>query len=198
MRALYILRLLACALACSLLGGCQSQDAAFHGTDLTGANFGQNFQLKDPDGKGRSLADFRGKVVTVFFGYTHCPDVCPTNLSAMAQAMAKLGKDGDKLQVLFITVDPQRDTPALLKEYVPAFHPSFLGLWGDDAATQKVTADFKVFYQKQPGSTPDTYLVDHSSGTYVFDPQGRLRLLIKHGEKIDNIVDDIKLLLNGR
>lgn len=167
----------------------------FYGSDISGAAYGQDFHLLDPDGHPRSLADFRGKVVTVFFGYTQCPDVCPTNLSAMASVAQKLGPDADRLQVLFITVDPGRDKPALLKEYAPAFNPHFLGLWGDAAATAKVVADFRIEVKMRPGSTPDNYLVDHSAGTYVFDTQGKLRLLLPHQHPVDHIVADIRRLL---
>lgn len=186
------------ALLLPLLAACKSASAPqFHGTDITGAQFGTDFHLTDPTGKLRSLADFRGKVVTLFFGYTQCPDVCPTNLSAMAQVMKTLGPDADKLQVLFVTVDPERDTPALLEAYVPAFDKRFLGLWGDSVAIAATAKEFKIFYQKQKGSSPDTYTVDHSAGTYVFDPKGRLRLLEKHGEKVENLVADIRGLLAG-
>lgn len=170
----------------------------FNGTDITGANYAKGFRLIDHTGAPRSLEDYRGKVVTVFFGYTQCPDVCPTNLLGMAEVMRQLGPDADKVQVLFITVDPERDTQALLAAYVPVFDSRFVGLYGDAAATAAVARDFKVFYQKQGDAAGAAYTVDHSTGTYVFDPQGRLRLYVKHGEKPELIAGDIRKLLAGR
>jgi protein SCO1/2 len=170
---------------------------SFRNTDITGADYGKDFALTDHTGKKRTLADFRGKVVVVFFGYTRCPDVCPTTLADLRLAREQLGEDGKRVQVLFITVDPERDTQQLLASYVPAFDPSFLGLYGDAAATAKVAKEFKVFYQKAPGKTPDSYTVDHTSGSYVFDPQGRLRLLVRQGS-VPNLVADLKTLLSAR
>lgn len=169
--------------------------ANFHGTDLSGAEFGKDFHLRDAQGQPRSLADYRGKVVTLFFGYTQCPDVCPTNLSAMASVVKKLGADGDKLQVLFVTIDPERDTPALLQEYAPAFNPKFVGLWGDAAQTTQVIKDFRLIVKKEPGPTPSSYLVDHTASTYVFDPKGRLRLQFAHRTATDDMVADIRKLM---
>ncbi|MEO1766990.1 SCO family protein [Thiobacter aerophilum] len=180
-----------------LLVGCGQQPPAFQGTDITGADWGRDFRLTDHTGKVRTLADFRGKVVVMFFGYTHCPDVCPTTLGEMAQVMKRLGPDAQRVQVLFVTLDPARDTPTLLAQYVPAFYPTFLGLYGDEATTRKIAADFKVFYQKQAGSDPDQYTLDHGANTYVFDPQGRLRLLFGFGAGAEPMVHDIKLLLAG-
>jgi protein SCO1/2 len=179
-------------------GGCSERAVSFMSTDITGAEFGRDFHLNDHNGKPRSLADFRGSVVAMFFGYTQCPDVCPTSMTAMAEVMKQLGSDAKRVQVLFVTVDPERDTPPLLAQYVPQFHPSFLGLYGDVPATQRVAKDFKVFYEKRPGSTPTSYTIDHTAGTYVFDPQGRLRLFVKHGEKPDLVAADIRLLLAGK
>ncbi len=173
-------------------------EGGFASTDITGANYAKGFQLTDHTGAPRSLADYRGKVVTLFFGYTQCPDVCPTNLLGMAEVMRQLGPDADKVQVLFITVDPERDTQALLAEYVPAFDKRFVGLFGDAATTAAVARDFKVFYQKQGDTSGQAYTVDHSTGTYVFDPQGRLRLYVKHGEKPEAIVGDVRKLLAGK
>lgn len=192
-------RFLALLCALPLLAACSDAGKpAFHGTDITGATFGKDFHLADPAGKMRSLADFRGKVVTLFFGYTQCPDVCPTNLSSMAMVMKSLGPEADKVQVLFMTVDPERDTPELLAAYVPAFDKRFLGLLADPAVTAATAKDFKVFYQKQKGSTPGSYTVDHTAGTYVYDPQGRLRLLERHGETVENLAADLRLLLAGK
>jgi protein SCO1 len=168
----------------------------FKNADITGADYAKDFNLTDHTGKPRHLADFRGQVVTVFFGYTQCPDVCPTSLAAMAEVMRLMGPDAGKVQVLFITVDPERDTPQLLAQYVPAFNPTFLGLYGDLPTTAAVARDFKVFYKKQ-GEGPN-YTVDHSAGTFIFDPAGRLRLYVKHGEAPAAMAEDIKLLLVGK
>ena len=182
-----------------LSAGCGGSDVGrFASTDITGADYGKGFALTDHRGKPRRLEDFRGKVVTLFFGYTQCPDVCPTNLATMAQAMKLLGADAKRVQVLFATLDPERDTQALLAEYVPSFHPDFLGLYGDAAATARTAQEFRVFYQKVPGGTPTRYTLDHTAGTYVFDPKGRLRLYIQHGEKAEAIAGDLRLLLAGR
>ncbi len=185
---------LAAVLAASLLG-CSPDAAKFKASDVTGASFGRDFALTDATGKARTLADFRGKAVVIFFGYTQCPDVCPTTLAALAETMKQLGPDADRVQVLFVTIDPARDTPALLAQYVPAFDPRFLGLYGDDEATQKVAREFKIIYQKQPGSTPDTYTMDHSAGTYIFDPQGRLRLFVSHGQGPAVFAHDLREIL---
>lgn len=179
-------------------GGCSDHSVLFASTDITGAEFGKDFRLTDHNGKARTLADFRGSIVAMFFGYTQCPDVCPTSMTNMAEVMKLLGSDAKRVQVLFVTVDPERDTPAMLAQYVPQFHPSFLGLYGDLPATQQVAKDFKVFYEKHPGSTPNSYTIDHTAGTYLFDPQGRLRLFVKHGEKPEIVASDIRLLLAGK
>jgi protein SCO1/2 len=188
---------LGAALAVVVLAGCNGSGPSFKNTDITGAGYGKDFTLTDHTGKTRTLADFRGKVVVVFFGYTHCPDVCPTTLADLKVAREQLGEDGKRVQVLFVTVDPERDTRELLSNYVPAFDPSFLGLYGDPAATARVAKEFRVFYQKVPGKTPDSYTVDHTAGSYVFDPQGRLRLLVRPGN-VPNLVADLKTLLNAR
>ncbi|MCX7168523.1 MAG: SCO family protein [Rhodocyclales bacterium] len=180
-----------------LLAGC-SEPPRFVSTDLSTVDWGKDFSLTDHNGQARRLADFRGKAVVVFFGYTQCPDVCPTTLSIMRETMKLLGEDAKRVQVLFVTIDPARDTAALLAQYVPAFDPSFLGLYADEKTTAAVAKDFKVFYAKQPGSTPGSYSVDHSTGSYAFDPQGRLRLLIRHGENPANVAADLKLLLAGK
>jgi protein SCO1/2 len=191
-----------------LLGACEKQGgdgaamvlspvkSAFKNTDVTGLDYAKDFQLTDHNGKVRKLADFKGKAVVVFFGYTHCPDVCPTTMAEMANVMKELGPQADKVQVLFITVDPERDTPELLSKYVPAFDPRFLGMSGDKAAIEKVAKEFKVFYQKVPGKEPGSYTMDHTAGSYVFDPQGRIRLFVRHGQGAEPIVHDLKLLLS--
>lgn len=173
-----------------------SAASAFMNTDVTGLAYGKDFALTDHNGKPRTLADFKGKAVLIFFGYTQCPDVCPTTMADMATVMKDLGPLADKVQVLFVTVDPERDTQVLLSEYVPAFDPRFLGLFGDKAAIDKVAAEFKVFYQKVPGKTPGSYTMDHTAGTYVFDPQGRIRLFVRHGQGVEAIVHDLKMLLS--
>jgi protein SCO1/2 len=191
-------RNLASWLALALLAGCSEPPPQFKSTDVTGMNFSGDFHLADHSGKERTLADFRGKVVVLFFGYTHCPDVCPTTMAELAAAMKTLGQDAERVQVLFVTVDPERDTAELLSKYVPSFHPSFLGLRGDPEATAKTAKDFKIMYQKQPGATPATYTVDHSAGTFVFDPQGRLRLYVSYGRGAEVFAHDIAILLRSR
>jgi protein SCO1/2 len=181
-----------------LLAGCGQGEPKFQSSDISGTGFGRDFQLTDHTGKPRALADFRGKVVALFFGYTQCPDVCPTTLAQLADAMTKLGPDASRVQVLFVTVDPERDTAELLGAYVPAFNPSFLGLRGDAEATARTAKEFKVIYQKQPGSAPGTYTMDHSTGTYVFDGEGHLRLYVGNGQGSDVFVHDIRELLRAR
>ena len=169
----------------------------FKNIDITGSTaFGKDFNLIDPDGKVRTLADFKGKVVVMFFGYTQCPDICPTTLTEMQQVMTLLGPQSDKVQVLFVTVDPERDTAAILKQYVPSFDPRFLGLRpADEAALEKVAKDFKIYYKKVPGTSPGSYTMDHTAGSYAFDPQGRLRLYIKHAQGPETLAHDLKELL---
>jgi protein SCO1 len=192
------MRFLAVGLLAVALAACGPDRPQFKNTDLTGASYGKALALADHTGKLRTLAEFAGKVVVVFFGFTQCPDVCPTTLAGMKAVKSKLGEDGKRLQVLFVTVDPERDTPELLAQYVSAFDPSFIGLRGEPEATAQVAKDFKVFYQKVPGKTPDTYTVDHLAGSYVYDPAGRLRLYVRHGQLPDAIAADVKLLLAGQ
>lgn len=167
------------------------------GADISNEGIGSAFTLVDPTGHRRSVSDFRGKVVTVFFGYTQCPDVCPTSLLMMADVMKILDGNADRVQVLFVTVDPQRDTPELLGQYVPQFDSRFVGLWGEKAELDAITKSFRVTYEVRPGKTPTTYTIDHTAGMYVFDPQGRLRLLIRHGERPEKVAHDLELLLGG-
>lgn len=178
------------------LGAC-SPKPEFKNVDITGSTaFGKDFSLVDPDGKVRTLTDFKGKVVVMFFGYTQCPDVCPTTLTEMQQVMTLLGPQSDKVQVLFVTVDPERDTATILKQYVPSFDSRFLGLRPTDAvALQKVAKDFKIYYEKVPGTTPGSYTMDHTAGSYAFDPEGRLRLYIKHAQGPETLAHDLKELL---
>jgi len=169
----------------------------FKNIDITGASgFGSDFSLLDVDGKTRTLADFKGKVVVMFFGYTQCPDVCPTTLTEMQQTMVLLGPQADKVQVLFVTVDPARDTAAILKQYVPSFDPRFIGLRpADEVALEKVTKDFKIYNKKVPGLSQGSYTIDHTAGSYVFDPEGHLRLYIKHAQGPETLEHDLKELL---
>lgn len=178
-----------------LLVGCDPGAERFNNVDITGASYARDFRLTDFNGKPRTLADFRGKVVVMFFGYTQCPDVCPTALGAVAEAKRRLGADGAHVQGVFVTVDPERDTPELLSNYVPAFDPSFVGLYGDAAATERAAKEFKVLYRKVPGGTPETYTMDHSAGMYVFDRAGRLRLFVGHGAGADALAHDLAELL---
>jgi protein SCO1/2 len=189
--------MVAAALLALAIGACGADQRRFQSSDVTGAAFGRDFKLTDHTGKTRTLADFRGKVVVMFFGYTQCPDVCPTTLSELATALQTLGADASKVQVLFVTIDPERDTPELLSQYVPAFNPTFLGLFGDAEATAATAREFKVLYQKQPGSTPGGYSMDHTAGTFVFDPQGRLRLFVSHGQGPAVFAHDIHELLRN-
>jgi protein SCO1/2 len=189
----------ACALtfslsACDKLPG--KQAASFQNTDVTGLDYAKGFSLTDHTGKPRTLADYKGKVAIVFFGYTQCPDVCPTTMAEMASVMQKLGPQADQVQVLFITLDPERDTPQLLASYVPAFDKRFVGLYGTPEQTAKTAKDFKVFYSKVPGTAPGSYTIDHMAGSYVFDRDGRLRLFIRHGGSADAIVHDVRQLLS--
>jgi len=179
-----------------MLAACQGNTEKFVNTDVTGLDYAKDFALTDHNGKPRTLADFKGKAVVMFFGYTQCPDVCPTTMAEMANVMKELGPQADKVQVLFVTVDPERDTPLILSQYVPAFDKRFLGLYGDAAATAKVAKEFKVFFQKVPGKTPGSYTMDHTAGSYVFDPQGHIRLFVRHGQGSEPIVHDLKLLLS--
>ncbi len=177
------------------IAGCSEQKlpSPFHATEV-GSRYAQaDFKLTDHNGVPRTLADFRGKVVVLFFGYIHCPDVCPTTMADLARVMDTLGKDADRVQVLFVTVDPERDTRELLAQYVPAFHPSFLGLSGDATATAQVAKAFEVQYQKQP--TQSGYNVDHSAGTFIIEPDSRVRLLAPYGQRADWLAQDIRLLL---
>ena len=189
--------LFAAFVACALLAGCAPDGPKFQSSDVTGATFGRDFNLIDATGKPRTLADYRGKAVVIFFGYTQCPDVCPTTLAELAEVMKKLGPDADRVQVLFVTIDPERDTQDLLSQYVPAFDPRFMGLFGDAAATERTAKEFKIIYQKQPGATPGSYTMDHSAGTYIFDPQGRLRLYVSYGQGPEVFVHDLRELLKA-
>ena len=185
--------------ATGLFAACSPDKPQFRAIDITGADYAKGFDLTDFDGKRRQLTDFQGKVVVMFFGFTQCPDVCPTTMNEMAQVKQKLGADGDKLQVLFISIDPARDTPEVLKAYMGSFDPTFTGLY---AASPEVLAalakDFKIFYKKVDGKTPTSYSMDHTAASYVYDPQGRLRLYARYGIGPQAMADDIRLLLKGQ
>lgn len=186
-------------LAAALLVACSGEKPPqFRNTDVTGADYAKGFALTDHAGQPRTLADFKGKVVTVFFGFTQCPDVCPSSLATMSDVMRDLGADADRVQVLFITVDPERDTQELLAHYVPTFDKRFVGLYGDLPGTEAVAKEFRVFYAKSGDTSGPNYSIDHTAGTYVFDPSGRLRLYVKHAEPAASIAADIRLLLAGR
>ncbi len=189
------LRLLTSLALCLSLFACGQAGEKFKNTDLTGLDYASDFKLNDHHGKPRSLADFKGKLVVMFFGYTQCPDVCPTTMSEMAAVMKAMGADADKIQVIFVTIDPERDTKELLAAYVPNFDARFLGMYGDTAATAKVAKEFKVFYQKVQSKNSEHYTMDHTAGSYVFDSQGRIRLFLRHGQGADGIVHDLKLLM---
>ncbi len=180
------------------LSGCGEDKPAFRGVDITGADYAQGWELSDQDGQVRTLKDFAGKAVVVFFGFTQCPDVCPTALQEMAQAKQLLGADGDKLQGIFITVDPERDSAELLKAYVANFGSDFVALRPTPEQLPKVTKDFKIYYKKVEGKTPTSYTMDHSAGSFTFDPQGRIRLYNRHASGAEALAADVKILLSGK
>ena len=194
-------RHLICLGLCSaLLAACSDKPAdgaagGFAGIDITGADYATGFALTDHNGQPRTLADFKGKAVVIFFGYTQCPDVCPTSMSEMAQAKQLLGADGDKLQGLFVSVDPERDTPAIMKEYMASFDPTFLALYAEPNQLPEVAKSFRIYYKKVEGKTPTSYTMDHSAGSYVYDTQGRLRLYHRYGSGAQALADDLKKLL---
>jgi len=192
-------RLLLCAgglAAVASLAGCDRLlPERFNGVDITGANYAQDFRLTDADGRERTLADFKGKAVMMFFGFTQCPDVCPTALVRAAEIRKLLGADGDRLQVIFVTVDPERDSPVVLKAYTQAFDPSFIGLYGDMQRTSQTAKDFKVFYRKVP--TGSSYTMDHSAFSYVFDPKGKIRIVLRHEQSAQECADDLRRLLRA-
>ncbi len=174
---------------------CSDSKAAFAGIDLTGADYAQGFTLPDHNGQMRTLSDFVGKVVVVFFGYTQCPDVCPTSLAELAETKHLLGADGDKLQGLFVSVDPERDTPEVMKAYMANFDPTFLALHASLADLPALTKQYKAYYKKVDGATPTSYTMDHSAGSYVYDRRGRIRLYHRYGSGAAALASDVKLLL---
>jgi protein SCO1 len=179
------------------LASCQKAPVAFQGIDITGAEYARQLNLTDADGRPRTLADFKGKVPIVFFGYTQCPDVCPTTLADVAAVKKKLGADGDKVVGVFVTIDPERDTAQVLKAYVGSFGPDFVALRGNPEQTQAATREFKVFFAKVPGKTDGSYTMDHTANSFVFDPQGRVRLAERYGVGADALAQDVKALLDG-
>ena len=185
----------ACAMSVVLLSGCSEQKPAFASVDITGADYAKNFELTDHNGQVRHLPDFAGKVVVIFFGYTQCPDVCPTSMAELAEVKTLLGADGERVQGLFVTVDPERDTPELLKAYMANFDPSFLALRTTPEQLSVLAKDYKVYYKKVPGSTATSYTMDHSAGSYVYDPKGQLRLFTRYGSGAKVLAADIALLL---
>ena len=185
-----------------LLGACDrlspgGGQPSFKGIDITGADYARELDLPDAEGRRRTLADFKGKLVVVFFGYTQCPDVCPTTMAELAQVKKSLGADGERIQGVFVTIDPERDTPALLKAYMGSFDPSFVALRGDAEQTAATAKEFKVFYAKVPGKTEGSYTMDHTAGSYVFDAAGKLRLFVRYGSGAEALAADLKALLSG-
>ena len=188
----------ACAalgLGVGLLGACSEQKQAFTSIDLTGANYAKDFELTDHNGQVRHFKDFSGKVVVMFFGFTQCPDVCPTTLLELVEIKKALGKDGDRLQALFVSVDPERDTPEILKAYMVNFDPTFLALYTTPEKLAQLAKDYKVYYKKVPGKTPTSYTIDHSAGSYVYDTKGQLRLFTRYGTGAAALTADIRQLL---
>ena len=184
-------------LAAAALTACSPDKPSFRSIDITGADYARDFQLTDHNGQQRRMGDFRGKAVVVFFGFTQCPDVCPTAMADLVQVKAALGSDGEKLQALFITLDPERDTPEVLKAYTTNFDPTFLSLRPTPEQLPELTRHFKIFYKKNEGPTPSSYTLDHSAGSYVFDPQGRVRLYTRQGMGAAALTEDLRLLLKG-
>lgn len=182
--------------AASLLAGCKPEALSFEGVDITGAAYGKDFPLPDAHGKQRSVQEFAGKVVVVFFGYTQCPDVCPTTLQELVEAKAALGAQADRLQGVFVSVDPERDTPEVLQAYAQAFDPQMVALTGSPEQVAAVARDFKVFYKKVEGKQPGSYTVDHSAGLYVYDPKGQLRVYHRYGQGAQALAKDAKALLD--
>ncbi|TAF88144.1 MAG: SCO family protein [Curvibacter sp.] len=185
------------ASAGGLLSACSESKPKFSSVDVTGASYAKDFEMTDHNGKVRRLADFKGKVVVMFFGYTQCPDVCPTSMAELAEVKKALGADGDKLQGIFVTVDPARDTPEVLKGYMENFDPTFLALYTTPEKLEALAKDFKVYYKRVNGQTPTSYTMDHSAGSYIYDTQGNLRLFTRYGSGAQVLATDIKQLLKS-
>ena len=190
-----LVRACVCAMAFLALTACTSEKPKFNGIDITGADYAKDFTLTDHNGTRRSLSDFKGKVVVLFFGYTQCPDVCPTSMSELAEVKHMLGVDGDKLQGMFVTVDPARDTTELLKAYMTNFDPTFVAFVPTADELVDVAKRFKIYYKKQEGKTPTSYTMDHSAGSYVYDTQGNVRLYSRYGSGAKVLAQDIQTLL---
>jgi protein SCO1 len=190
-------RWVAAAMASLVLAACSAERPAFKGIDITGAAYARRLELPDSAGQPRTLADFKGKVTLVFFGFTQCPEVCQTTLAEMAQIKQQLGAEGAKVQVLFVTLDPERDTPEALSAYMANFGRDFVALRGTLAQTNAAAQEFKVYFAKVPGKTADSYTIDHTAGSFVFDAQGRVRLFFRYGSGVEAMAHDIKLLLAG-
>jgi protein SCO1/2 len=182
------------AVAIGLFTACSPDGPKFTAIDITGADYAKDFALTDHNGQARTLKDFQGKVVMMFFGYTQCPDVCPTSMSEMAQIKQLLGKDGERLQALFVTIDPERDKPEMLKEYMAAFDPTFLALIPSPDKLAALAKDYKVYYKKVEGPTPTSYTMDHTAGSYVYDTKGKLRLFTRYGTKPELTAADLRIL----
>ena len=183
--------------AMALLGGCAEKKQNFSSIDITGADYARDFTLTDHNGQARSIKDFEGKVVVMFFGFTQCPDVCPTSMLEMAAVKKQLGKNGDRLQGVFVTVDPERDTPEVLKAYMANFDPTFLALYTSAEGLAALAKDYKMYYKKVPGPTPTSYSMDHSAGSYIYDTHGKLRLYARYGTDSPSMASDIALLLKN-
>jgi protein SCO1 len=190
-------RLLLITIELSLLVSCGANQAGkgFVGTDISGADFSKSLALTDHTGVARTMADFKGKVVLLFFGFTHCPDVCPTTMLDLKKAMKLLGDKADEVQVLFVTVDPERDTQEVLAKFVPSFDSRFIGLRGNAEQTAETLKNFKIYFAKVPGKSESDYSIDHSAGMYAFDKQGKVRLYLGYGQKAEDIASDVKKLL---
>lgn len=178
-----------------LLTACSDNKPSFASIDVTGADYARDFELTDHNGKVRHLADFSGKVVVIFFGYTQCPDVCPTSMGELAAVKKALGADGERLQGLFVTVDPERDTPEVLKAYMENFDPSFLALYTTPDKLAALAQHYKIYFKKVDGKTATSYTMDHSAGSYIYDPKGHLRLFTRYGSGVEALTSDIRLLL---
>lgn len=199
-RGLIRTALLAIALVAGALAGCERKGpmpVVFNSVDITGVAYAQRLELPDADGRMRSLAEFKGKVPVVFFGYTHCPDVCPTTMADLVRVKRELGAEGDKVIAIFVTVDPQRDEAKLLKAYVQGFDPSFVALRGTPEQVAAAAKEFKVYYQQVPGRQGADYTVDHTAASFVFDPAGHPRLFVRNGQDVKGLAADIKALLAG-
>ena len=181
-----------------LLAACSPDKPQFQSIDLTGADYAKDFPLPDQNGQARSIKDFAGKVVVVFFGFTQCPDVCPTSMAELAGIKKALGADSGKLQAIFISVDPERDTPEILRAYMGNFDPTFLALRPSAGQLAAIAKDFKIYYKKVEGKSATSYSMDHSAGNYIYDPQGRLRLYSRYGSPADGLLGDVRLLLKGK